>query len=118
DAFEPLPGERIQGEYPFSVPLSCEGIVAITNYRVLAVRRSWNWSVLPPKLHVASKRHRIKLGTIEATEDHHVQRPMFLLAAAGFSWWLPFGLIPATALLGAFFLWPREEIAIRFEGDA
>ncbi len=118
DAFEPIPGERILGEYNFAVPLNCEGIVAITNYRVISIRRSWNWSVLPPRVHIESKRHRVKLGTIEATEDHHVQRPIFLLLAAGFSWWIPLGLIPAGIALGAFFLLPREEIAIRFDGEA
>jgi len=110
-------GESILGEYPFSVPLHSDGIVAVTNYRLIALTRRTRYSLMPPFVRSEHRRSRIKLLSVTEMEETRIQRPIFLVVAGLASWWLPFGILPAAFAMVAFFYMTRSETGVRFEED-
>jgi hypothetical protein len=107
-----LPGERIHWLAPFGLWGRCDGTLAITSLRTLAVYRKRTFRFLPPGATVELRRHQAALRQITYYKPVAVRRSEWLLGAALIFLWYPLGTIVATVLLGLYFAVPRQELGI------
>lgn len=110
--FEGFPGEQLVWSAPLYIKGVCEGQLAITNQRLLALYERRSIRSWPPALIYRTKRHQIKLDQISLYKAVRVNRPSFLGMGATVFWWFPFGTLFAVAMIGAYLTLTRRELGI------
>lgn len=110
--FEGLPDEQLAWSAPVYIKGVCEGQLAITNMRILALYERRSFRPWPPALVYRTKRNQIRLDQISLYKPVQVNRPSFLAAGACVFWWFPFGTLGAVAAIAGFLFLTRRELGV------
>jgi len=110
--FEAMPGEVLVWSAPLFVKGVCEGMLAITNLRLLALYERRIFKLIPPSIIFQTKRNQALLHQISLYKPVQVNRPSFLAAGAVVFWWFPFGTIGACAAIAAYLFFTRRELGV------
>ena len=106
------PGEQVLHTVQFAVPMACDGSMAITKYRLLAVFSRTTLSLSPFGIMIQKKRHKVRVSRITECNIVNVPRISFLIPAGLLFWWMPWGMVIAILCVLLFFLVPRKELAV------
>jgi hypothetical protein len=110
--FEGMPYEHLVWSAPIYIKGVCEGQLAITNMRILALYERRHLRLWPPALIYQTKRNQMRLDQISLYKHVQVNRPSFLAAGACVFWWFPFGTIGAVAAIAAYLFLTRRELGV------
>jgi hypothetical protein len=110
--FEAMPNEVLVWSAPLYIKGVCEGMLAITNMRLLALYERRSFKLWVPSIVFQTKRNQTLLKQISLYKPIQVNRPSFLAAGAAIFWWFPFGTVGACAAIGAFLFLTRRELGI------
>lgn len=115
--FTLIPGEKIVLSKPFAVPFFEEGVLGLTNLRMVAVVTRRSVSVFPPGIATEQRRHKAALTHITRYREIATPRPEFLIPALGVIWfWWPGTALAYTLGITAF-AWPRRLLAIEIRNS-
>ncbi len=110
--FEALQGEVLVWSAPLYIKGVCEGMLAITNRRLLALYERRSFKIWMPSVVFQTKRNQTLLGQISLYKPMQVKRPSFLAAGAAIFWWFPFGTVGACVAIAGFLFLTRRELGI------
>ncbi len=110
--FEAMNGEVLVWSAPLYIKGVCEGMLAITNFRLLALYERRSVKLWMPSLVFQTKRNQTLLKQISLYKPVQVNRPSFLAAGAAIFWWFPFGTVGACVAIGAFLFFTRRELGV------
>ncbi len=96
---------------------SNEGIMAITNQRVLHIYQRRVIKIFPPGLELSLEKNQHPLLSLHIVQRHRTRKNIFLILGAPFVFWFPYGTL-LSALMGVIYgVWTRQEIAIGVRPD-
>jgi hypothetical protein len=110
--FEPMSGEVLVWSAPLYIKSVCEGMLAITNIRLLALYERRSFKLWPPSIIFQTKRNQTLVKQVSLYKPVQVNRPIFLAAGAAIFWWFPFGTIGACIAMVSFLFFTRRELGI------
>ena len=110
--FEAMPGEVLLWSAPLYIKGVCEGMLAITSMRLLAVYERRSFKLWMPSIIYQTKRNQTLLQQISLYKPIQVNRPSFLAAGAAIFWWFPFGTCGACVAIAGFLFFTRRELGV------
>lgn len=115
--FEGFRGETLEWSAPLYIKGVCEGVMAITSHRVLALYERRSVKLWLPSIIYQTKRNQTPLEQISLYKAVQVNRPSFLAVGASIFWWFPFGTVGACITIAGFLLLTRRELGIWTKGQ-
>lgn|GEM_PF-4254878 len=115
--YQPKAGEKLALTCDFKVPLHAQGLLVITNKRLIAVYQRHNFTLLPPQITVENRRNSVRLRQIEEVSIIGSNRPLLLAIGAAAAWIPTGGVVLAGLCVAGFFFWTRPDLAIRMENQ-
>lgn len=91
---------------------SNEGLVAITNQRILHVYQEQVFRFFPPGMKLKIERNQHPLLGLRTIRRRRTRKDFLLIGAAPFVVWFPYGTIVSLVMLALYAGWTRDELAI------
>jgi hypothetical protein len=91
---------------------SNEGLVAITNQRVLHVYQFQLFKIFPPGMKLQIERNQHPLLGIRTIRRRRTRKDFLLIGAAPFLLWFPLGTMISMIMVAFYAGWTRDELAI------
>lgn len=115
--FGGLRGETLEWSAPLYIKGVCEGIMAITSHRILALYERRTIKFWLPSVIYQTKRNQTPLNQISLYKSVQVNRPSFLAVGVSMFWWFPFGTIGACFTIAGFLFLTRRELGVWTKGQ-